>query len=1152
MSKILTPIFLFFISAAMAQLPGDTIKVKTFHYKSNTRDTVAAFPKGNLTFEKIIMKYNMRCKNALISNSTDRNLGCGEWDYSCNTYIIDSSKIEEATSTTPNYKISNFSGTTFSYTNTPLFDYYDFTQKNVVVNNVISENFFKIGSGTSTNLPITSVHSAKYQHLYTAAELSATGFTAGNIDGLVLNVINTGGSLNFLKLGIKHTTQNKLVANTIELSSFTEVHNGNYSFVNGDNKIQFYTPFSWNGTSNILIEYSYTNTGKNNEVVFKSYPDTANMTLYAQNNTALDLSSSGHVSLNTSMLSFIDKELTVSFWAYGKSSAMPTETSILYGHGADANQRNLNLHLPWSDNNMYYDCGYGGGGFDRINKVATAAEQGGQWNHWTFTKNATTGNMKIYLNGTLWTSGTGKTKPIKLLTLILGKDKDFQKNYKGKINELTIWNKELAAADILSWITNPFIDASHPHYTNLLAYYNMAEGIGQSITDKKNNLSSIGSNFEWTYERGDKLNRTFYKLNIRPEISFIRGTYNLTVTNVIVRDSIARNANTVEQFNIISKAGEVPVKDDIINLGGTTYLYENIELKIYNGDNGLLKSTIPVTATGTLNITPLSYVRRFPFYDEILSFVTPYGIGLDLGVNGKSWYYDLTDYAPLLKNNKRIQMTQGGQNQEQMDVEFYFIVGTPVRTVLEFNQIWQGTSRAGSASIGSINNETRFESKSVPTLSNGKYFKVRSVITGHGQEGEFDQSGGLVDHMLNINGGNTDFTWNITQECAFNPVFPQGGTWVYDRQGWCPGMVSTLKENDITNLVTAGSNTTIDYNTSTPQNATGDYRYLASHQLITYGDPSYTLDAAVIDILSPTDKIEYGRTNPMCNNPQIKIQNTGYTNITTIKFEYWVNSSTNIQDYTWTGNLAFLETALITLPVYHLFSTDMLIKGNKFNVSIKSANAVADNYFFNNKLSSNFDIPPVMPGALSFEFKTNNNPTENSFKLFDWKGKIIDDQTFTVANKIHIFTYDLNGCYKLVVEDGGQDGLNWWASPSQGAGYARMRKTGSSVVKTFQADFGGGFEYNFTTNWSLINDKVDFENIFSIYPNPTNNNFTLEGADLNRAQVKVIDVLGHTINLIQTRGDSAFEFNTFNLAKGVYFVVISKDGLDTTKKVVIY
>ncbi|MFY8191165.1 MAG: hypothetical protein ACOVK9_09380, partial [Bacteroidia bacterium] len=48
-----------------AQNPGDTIKVKTFHYGSNSRDTIARFPSGNLTFEKIIMKYNMRCKNAL-------------------------------------------------------------------------------------------------------------------------------------------------------------------------------------------------------------------------------------------------------------------------------------------------------------------------------------------------------------------------------------------------------------------------------------------------------------------------------------------------------------------------------------------------------------------------------------------------------------------------------------------------------------------------------------------------------------------------------------------------------------------------------------------------------------------------------------------------------------------------------------------------------------------------------------------------------------------------------------------------------------------------------------------------------------------------------------------------------------------------------
>ena len=34
------------------------------------------------------------------------------------------------------------------------------------------------------------------------------------------------------------------------------------------------------------------------------------------------------------------------------------------------------------------------------------------WSNWTFTKNVSTGNMKIYLNGSLWHSGTGKTKNI--------------------------------------------------------------------------------------------------------------------------------------------------------------------------------------------------------------------------------------------------------------------------------------------------------------------------------------------------------------------------------------------------------------------------------------------------------------------------------------------------------------------------------------------------------------------------------------------------------------------------------------------------------------------------------------------------------------------------------------------------------------------
>ena len=63
----LFPIFL------VAQSPGDTIVVPTINYTQthspNGRDTMILFPDDpGVTYEKIIMAYNMRCKDGLVSN----------------------------------------------------------------------------------------------------------------------------------------------------------------------------------------------------------------------------------------------------------------------------------------------------------------------------------------------------------------------------------------------------------------------------------------------------------------------------------------------------------------------------------------------------------------------------------------------------------------------------------------------------------------------------------------------------------------------------------------------------------------------------------------------------------------------------------------------------------------------------------------------------------------------------------------------------------------------------------------------------------------------------------------------------------------------------------------------------------------------------
>ena len=228
---------LYFPALILAQKPGDTIRVKTLHYGTNNRDTIAFFPEGNLTFEKIILRYNLRCKNGLVSDGSNRNKGCGEWDYSCNTFLVDSSKVESIAQTAPHYSISNHKGNTFNYTVKPVSDYYDYSLKRVTVNSVSNEKNYAIGNGNLSlaNVLKTSEKSGKTQMLYRSSELLSAGFSAGDIQALVFNAINTG-TANFFKVGVQQSSLNQLHANSPVLNGFTEVFNNTYTFAKGENK----------------------------------------------------------------------------------------------------------------------------------------------------------------------------------------------------------------------------------------------------------------------------------------------------------------------------------------------------------------------------------------------------------------------------------------------------------------------------------------------------------------------------------------------------------------------------------------------------------------------------------------------------------------------------------------------------------------------------------------------------------------------------------------------------------------------------------------------------------------------------------------------------------------------------------------------------
>ena len=147
-------------------------------------------------------------------------------------------------------------------------------------------------------------------------------------------------------------------------------------------------------------------------------------------------------------------------------------------------KRTVNLHFPWSNGRIYWVCGNDGTtSYDRIDKAATLNEYAGQWSHWAFTKNTVTGNMKIYRNGQLWHSGSGKTKSMNIESFVLGANGSGTANFwHGKIKELRIFNQELSDSLIQSWMHRR-INVSHPRFINLVAYYPFSEGSGNYASD---------------------------------------------------------------------------------------------------------------------------------------------------------------------------------------------------------------------------------------------------------------------------------------------------------------------------------------------------------------------------------------------------------------------------------------------------------------------------------------------------------------------------------------------------------------------------------------------------------------------------------------------------------------------------------------------
>ncbi|MBS1567435.1 MAG: hypothetical protein JST39_23835, partial [Bacteroidetes bacterium] len=444
------------------------------------------------------------------------------------------------------------------------------------------------------------------------------------------------------------------------------------------------------------------------------------------------------------------------------------------------------------------------------------------------------------------------------------------------------------------------------------------------------------------------------------------------------------------------------------------------------------------------------------------------------------YYFDVTDFYPVLKNNATIRLSyhnySGGFTG---NIRFAFIEGTPPRPVTGIQKLWNGAFTFGSSSDPI---ENHFAAVNAIAPAGTTQSEMKFTVTGHGS----DQSGcsefcsKYYRVYANSNLMEQKSIWK--DNCGSNDLYPQSGTWVYNRANWCPGQLIYPNIHKMGNI-TAGSSLNADVDFQT-YSGNGGASYIVSSYLFFYGAYNKNTDASLESILSPTNYEGSYRANPICGSPQVVVRNTGATSIQSISFQYAVTGQTP-KTYTATGlTLAPMRDTTLNLPSLETLFTMAASTLSPFSVTIQQVNGAADGDALNNSMQSYFATAPDFPETFSVVFKTNNNGSETRWKIEDLNGNIIQQEAPTSANTTITDTIKNlpDGCYRLVVTDNGCNGLYWWANSAGGSGWIYLTRENGSVLHltnglpdfpaSLSQDFGCGFTQYFRVASTLPADQL--------------------------------------------------------------------------------
>jgi len=265
--------------------------------------------------------------------------------------------------------------------------------------------------------------------------------------------------------------------------------------------------------------------------------------------------------------------------------------------------------------------------------------------------------------------------------------------------------------------------------------------------------------------------------------------------------------------------------------------------------------------------------------------------------------------------------------------------------------------------------------------------------------------------------------------------------------------------------------------------------------------------------------------------------------------------------YDWTGNLDFMEQAVVEIPITDMnwwYEQDSSYTFTAWVADV-NGNIGPDLYNQNSLMTVKYDAPERIDGPFFVWLTTNNKAVENSYQLLDHAGNVLFERNNLQNSSQYKDTFDLApGCYSIIIEDTDHDGLSFWYSAQvegETAGQMRLRKVGGSYIEFFPGDFGHYHRYDFTVGFTLDVPEMNQNAEIKIFPNPTAGLTTVElsGPINGEAQLKLLDLTGRQLYQESMHATDLFAESFIDMSaylSGTYLIQIDTPLGTYTKKII--